>query len=486
MEMHCPICNASMSGATPPQGCFRCPMSTQDEIHPLTKRLDLALVAAAAPTWNTRAGESPLVAFRELLGSWQLAHSLGVGDQWEALVRAFSNKAESELGETLVQTPLVTADALAQDIGLPRGTLHVKNETVQLTGSHKSRHLASAVFYLEALRLVHGTRPADLAIFSCGNAALGGAAVAKVAGYPLHAFVPDHVNPAIEQRLRELGTDVVKVRRDAAAGGGDPCHNRYLEALRCNGWIPFSCYGHDNWASVEGAETIAAEIAMALHPKPLDAIVVQVGGGGLAHGIVNGFRTLERAGVIPRMPRIFTCQTESCHPLARGYLQLLLQLHAAGAVNLPAALHADLTAGMATPALLRQHADSLRSAAEMIRTKFQASPAIPQVLAAARRGRAHLFPAWADNVPESLADGILDDTTYDGVEVAIGMLESGGLPVIASEEELRTAWSAAHHHTAIRPSPTGSSGLAGLQILMAQGTLAAGEQVCVLFTGIQR
>ena len=35
---------------------------------------------------------------------------------------------------------------------LPKGSLFVKNETLQLLGSHKSRHLAGAIMHLETLR----------------------------------------------------------------------------------------------------------------------------------------------------------------------------------------------------------------------------------------------------------------------------------------------------------------------------------------------
>ena len=92
----------------------------------------------------------------------------------------------------------------------------------------------------------------------------------------------------------------------------------------------------------------------------------------------------------------------------------------------------------------------------------------------------------------SYASGILDDITYDWVDIVEAMLASGGWPLVASEADFRRAHRLAHLHTGIDVCPTGASGLGGLLALnaAADGAGAAGvspgERVAVLFTGRMR
>jgi hypothetical protein len=97
-----------------------------------------------------------------------------------------------------------------------------------------------------------------------------------------------------------------------------------------------------------------------------------------------------------------------------------------------------------------------------------------------------------EHVPHSLAEGILDDETYDWLAVVEGMLLSGGWPVLVSEEDVERANHLAHWSTGIDVCHTGSSGLAGLLALQRQGLgEAAGarlsdERIGLVFTGIER
>ena len=99
--------------------------------------------------------------------------------------------------------------------------------------------------------------------------------------------------------------------------------------------------------------------------------------------------------------------------------------------------------------------------------------------------------AW-DSEPVSYASGILDDITYDWVDIVESMLASGGWPLVASEDDFRRAHRLAHLHTDIDVCPTGASGLGGLLTLGgASGdgggaAISSGERVAVLFTGQTR
>ena len=89
-----------------------------------------------------------------------------------------------------------------------------------------------------------------------------------------------------------------------------------------------------------------------------------------------------------------------------------------------------------------------------------------------------------EETPYSLADGILDDETYDWVAVCNAMTESGGSPIVASEENIVEAYALAHRVTNIDVSPTGSAGLAG--VLDIRHEIADDERVAVIFSGVRR
>ena len=85
--------------------------------------------------------------------------------------------------------------------------------------------------------------------------------------------------------------------------------------------------------------------------------------------------------------------------------------------------------------------------------------------------------------PSSIADGILDDETYDWLGDFAVMSVSGGVPLVVPEEAVRRALDVART-TGIPVSATGAAGLAGL--LVNDGQVAAGERVAVIFSGVAR
>jgi threonine synthase len=97
------------------------------------------------------------------------------------------------------------------------------------------------------------------------------------------------------------------------------------------------------------------------------------------------------------------------------------------------------------------------------------------------RDWAALMTAW--DRPHSVADGILDDETYDWLSVFDEMHASGGSPVVAPESLVSEA-----HEMAVGAgfdvSATGSAGLAG--VLAARSGIGPDERVIVVFTGTAR
>jgi threonine synthase len=329
----------------------------------------------------------------------------------------------------------------------------VKDETGNVSGSHKGRHLMGVLIHLTVMERAGLTDPAarpGLAIASCGNAALAAAVVARAGGWRLTVFIPPDADPAVVARLRGLGAELVICAREPGVAG-DPTYLR-LRAELDAGALPFTTQGNENGLAIEGGTTLGYELAEALPGAPgeatgdgaLDHLVIQAGGGALASACIQGLAEAARLGVLARLPRVHTVQTSGAHPLERAY-----HLVRASLPEQPAA-------------------DAVRSA----------------VARAAARRADYMWPWEAE--PKSVATGILDDETYDWRAVVEGMLLTGGQPLVVSEDLLTEANSLAVAATGIAVDPTGSSGLAGLLALQRNGTVNPADRTAVLFTGIQR
>lgn len=91
-----------------------------------------------------------------------------------------------------------------------------------------------------------------------------------------------------------------------------------------------------------------------------------------------------------------------------------------------------------------------------------------------------------EEAPFSVATGILDDETYDWGEVVAAMLRHGGETLVVGEARLRKGWELARSATDIPVCATGSVGLAGVLEVVARGDFSEGENVAVVFTGVER
>ena len=89
-------------------------------------------------------------------------------------------------------------------------------------------------------------------------------------------------------------------------------------------------------------------------------------------------------------------------------------------------------------------------------------------------------------MPKSVAKAMLDDETYDWRALVRAMFETGGRPLVVSEEQLVHAQARAQAVTDLPISATGAAGLAGLYQLKAEGALSAETSAAVLFTGTDR
>jgi len=422
---------------------LRCPRARpgDDTDHVLHRVLDpsrLAFPSGSEP--------NPFVRYRTLLHGYHVARGAGWSDSdIVALTTRLDGDVARVDGHGFSETPFARSEALSERLGMaPHGGIFIKDETGNVSGSHKARHLFGTLLEIE---LAGGTGTGvqhPLAIASCGNAALAAAVVARAAERRLQVFIPEDADPAVVARLGELGAELeVCPRRPDQAG--DPTYHRLIAALGA-GAIAFTCQGNLNGLAIEGGETLGWEIVSALgrSGRHLDRVLVQVGGGALASSLIQAFEEARDLGVLRRIPRIDTVQTRGAFPLARAYERLAARIGSDPGPD-----------------------------------------AIARELGYAASHRSEFMWPW-ETEPHSLAHGILDDETYDWLAVLRGMFASGGRPLIVEEATLADANRLARELTDIDVDPTGTAGFAGLLDLQRRGELDEHESVAVIFTGVRR
>ncbi|PIO97941.1 PLP-dependent lyase/thiolase [Pleomorphomonas carboxyditropha] len=425
VRFRCHGCGAEVDAGV--RLAFRCPNAGagDDVDHVLT----VATEAVAPPIGSET---DPFLRYRAWLSPYRLARSSGLPDAaWGDLVGSLDQALIAIDGSGFRVTPMADRRPLAEALGLS-GALLVKDETHNVSGSHKARHLMGVMLYLRVLEAAglpagDNLRSRRLAIASCGNAALAAAVVARAADWPLDVFIPPDADASVKARLSELGAEIaICDRRPGEAG--DPCYLRFREAVAA-GAIPFGVQGTDNGLAIEGGRTLAFEMAedfRRIGAAP-DALFVQVGGGALASALAQGLAIARANGLLPALPRLIAVQTAGCAPLARAWQRL----------------------------------DGL------------------DLETAARTRSAFMWP-W-ETTPASLAHGILDDETYDWWAIAEGLRASGGGMVVVDEAQVAAAHRAGRAHTDIPASATGTAGLAGV---IARPD--AGKEIAVIFSGVER
>ena len=388
---------------------FRCPNSGSDDIDHVLRRHFDSMGELREAFFDDEF--DPFIRYRRLTHAWNTAIAKGMADgDYIAIVRRLEERIAEVDEKAFRMTPLVDHDEL-----------WIKDETVNVAGSHKGRHLMGLMIWLEIMDL----RDSRLAIASCGNAALAAAVVARAAERELDVFVPVDASEDVLQRLESLCAHVTRCERQAGVTG-DPAYHRFREAVAA-GALPFTCQGNENGMVIEGGQTLGWEIVSQLlaAKATIDRLFVQVGGGALASACIAAFEDARALGLIERLPCIHAVQT-SASPLAREWERVV-----------------DLNYAI-------QH-----------RSQF-------------------MWP-W-ETAPASVAHGILDDETYDWAAVMRGMRDSDGFPITVSEEQLIEA-NRCGRKLGFAVSATGSAGLAGILELKRRGAIHAGESLGVLFTG---
>lgn len=376
----------------------------------------------AAPTSGPNPSGNPFLIYRERLDSYEAVRSGRMSDGRFVEIVSELDAAVAEVeGHGFEVTPLVQGTDLAAAVGL-QTELWIKAEPGNVGGSHKARHLFGVTIQMLVDEELGGPVAERLAIASCGNAAMGAGVVAAALKRPLDVFVPTWADEAIVDRLLDLGAEVNRCPR-VEGEAGDPAYLRFREAV-AGGVRSFSVQGTDTPTTFDGGRTLGWELADQIPggPSTQDALYIQVGGGALATAV----------SMAAPEPKLYPVQTEGCAPLRRAWDLLKPEF--------------DFVAAAATP-------------------------------------EQFMWP-W-ETEPHSLANGILDDVTYDWLPLLRLTHDSGGEPIVVAESFIEQAYALGHAHTDIPVSATGSAGLAGLLHVdqLADRGDSDGRAI-VLFTGL--
>lgn len=388
---------------------------------------------------------NPFIRYRWLLDSYRKAIGRGWSDaDFVSLVTRLDTAVTEVTGKGFAMTPLTRQPALAAAASMPTDLLWVKDETANVGGSHKARHLFGVLLHLAVDDDTNG----ELAIASCGNAAVAAAVIAQAAGRPLRVFIPTWADVGVVAMLKTLGATVeVSERRKSEVG--DPTVLRMMEAVG-RGAVPFSVQGTITPTTLDGGRTIGWEVAEQLSRARVGgkvALFVQVGGGALATSVWLGLNDGIREQWLDADPVLHTVQTEAAAPLNRAWRSLHSEMEAEPLLD-----HDDM---------------------------------IDLAIKTANQDPDRFMWAW-EEVGPTVASGIVDDVTYDWLPVMEAMLRSEGQAKVVTEEMILRANHLARTHTGVNVGHTGSAGLAGLLDPSLVEFVDRGQNVVVFFTGIER
>jgi len=197
--------------------------------------------------------------------------------------------AAARIAPHVFETPLwrLPSSVLGLPADIPPFDVWLKLEHLQRSGSFKARGMFN--------RLLSNPIPAaGVIVASGGNAGIATALAARALGVRAEVFVPRTSSPAKRARLAALGATVV-IAGDAYADALEACESRQRETGA------LLTHAYDQPEVVAGAGTSAREVEMQMRGTP-DAVLVSVGGGGLAGGIAAWFAS--RACVIALEPEL--------------------------------------------------------------------------------------------------------------------------------------------------------------------------------------
>ncbi len=221
---------------------------------------------------------------------------IGLIERWRDRLPVTARTPRITLGEG--GTPLVIADRVAKAAGLPPGSVRLKLEGMNPTGSFKDRGMTLAVSKAAEAGAT------GVLCASTGNTSASAAAYAARAGLRCVVFLPKGKVAAgkLSQAVMH-GAEIVEV-----SGNFDEALALANEAAKAKG---FALVNSSNHFRIEGQKTAAFEIAADLGRAP-DNHFMPVGNAGNITAYWKGYQEL---GLKPRM---FGWQAAGAAPIASG------------------------------------------------------------------------------------------------------------------------------------------------------------------------
>jgi threonine synthase len=197
--------------------------------------------------------------------------------------------------------------------------VHFKVESLAPTASFKDRGTSVLVTTLRAWGV---SRAAD---DSSGNAGASFAAYAAHAGLAAEVFTPAHASAAKLAQIEVFGATLNRIEgvREKATEALEEAARRGL-VYASHAWSPFTLEGtktiaYELWEQLSGR--VAGPAMGAAEDGVPDYFICPVGQGSMLLGVYRGFKDLQAAGLIRRLPKIIAVQSVGCPPIVEALHQ---------------------------------------------------------------------------------------------------------------------------------------------------------------------
>lgn len=216
------------------------------------------------------------------------------------------NEEPVSLGEGM--TPLIPCPRLGAALGLKQ--LLIKDESQLPTGSFKSRGMTTAISMAKSLGIQRVALP------TAGNAGGAAAAYGARAGIEVYIFMPEDTPIVNQFEAVQFGAKVFLVN-----GLINDCGKLVKQGKESMGWFDLSTLKEPY--RLEGKKTMGLELAEQMNWTLPAAIFYPTGGGTGLIGMWKAFDELKQLGWLQSsaMPRLFSCQSEGCAPIATAFAQ---------------------------------------------------------------------------------------------------------------------------------------------------------------------
>ena len=207
--------------------------------------------------------------------------------------------AAQRIAPHVLHTPVALLQGRHVDLLIREmASVHLKLELFQRTGTAKARGALNAVLCLSAAERERG-----ITAFSAGNHAIAAAFAAKVAGAPAKLVVQASANPVRLAAVRSYGFEVL-IEPD-----GPSAFARADQLVRDEGRVMIHPF--EGMPTSAGAGALGLELIEDL--PELDAVIVAIGGGGLASGLAAAVKALR-----PQC-RVFGVEPEGADAMRRSF-----------------------------------------------------------------------------------------------------------------------------------------------------------------------